>query len=190
MRLLLAAALMALFLTATANADPLSFSNTVALQNNGFTRLDLFSNPGTILVGPRISFLVDITGALPDGGTPTLRLTFTEVGQAPQEQTFRVPLFDSVPPPYTLIFSFTLQNLEFQAREATLRVDILGSIPDFVIPSGLHAGESVDSYTYSFRTAQPVPEPATVIFAGLGLAGILAKTRRRYRGGGCSNNQE
>jgi PEP-CTERM motif len=182
MRLPIAAAFLALFLTATANADPLSFSNTVALQNNGLARVDLFSNPGTILVGPRIGFLVDITGALPASGPDTLRLTFTEAGQAPQEQSFRVPLFDSVPPPYTLIFSFTIQNLEYQAREATLRIDILGTNPDFVIPGGLHAGERVDSYTYSFRTAKPVPEPATVIFAGLGLAGILAKTRRRYRG--------
>ena len=55
-------------------ADPLLFGNVSAVQN-GSTRVDLFSNPGTILLGPRITFLVDITGTLPTAGTDTLQVT-------------------------------------------------------------------------------------------------------------------
>jgi len=180
-RLPLAATLLALFLTATANADPLSFSNAVALQGDGSTRVDLFSNPGTILFGSQLNFLVDISGDLPSTGPDILQLTFTAAGQAPQVLTFRVPLFDSVPPPYSQLFSFTLQNLGTGPLDATLRIDILGTTSDFVIPGGPGAGSRVDLYTYSFRVAQPVPEPATLVFAGLGLAGLLARSRRQYR---------
>ncbi len=180
-KLPLAALFFALFLNTTAHADPLFFSNTVALQNSGFTRVDLFSNPGTVLEGPEIDFLIDITGVIPAAGSDTLRLTFTEVGGATQEQTFRIPLFDAFPPPYTQIFSFTIQNTMTQFRDATLRVDILGDPADFVIPSGPGAGNVVDSYTYSFRVAQPVPEPASMILAGLGLLGVAANRRRAGR---------
>lgn len=180
-KLPLATIFFALFLTTTAHADPLFFSNTVALQNSGTTRVDLFSNPGTVLEGPRVDFLIDITGVIPAAGSDMLRLTFTEVGGATQEQTFRIPLFDAFPPPYTQIFSFTIQNTLPQFRDATLRVDILGDAADFVIPSGPGAGSVVDSQTYSFRVAQPVPEPTSMILAGLGLFGLAANRRRARR---------
>ncbi len=64
-------------------ADPLFFSNVVALQNGGATRVDLFSNPGITLLGPQISFLVDITGTLPPGGTDTLSITYNQAGSPP-----------------------------------------------------------------------------------------------------------
>lgn len=178
-KILPAAFVLVLSIAAGAQADPLFFSNTVALQNNGATSVDLFSNSGTLLVGPQISFLVDITGTLPTGVTDTLLLTFTEEGQAPQQQTIQIPLFDFFPPPYTQIFTFTILNAAFQPQNATLRIDILGSSPDFIIPSGPQAGARVDSYTYSFQVAQPVPEPAALVLAGVGLAGLLARRWRR-----------
>ena len=145
-------------------ADPLSFSNTAAIQ--GVTRIDLFANQGVVLTGPQIDFLVDISGMVPTGGD-TLRITFIEAGQTIQEISFSIPLFDAFPPPYSQLFSFTLQGNSSQSGNATLRIDILGGTPDFVIPSGLQAGQLVDSYTYNFQVAQPVPEPATLTLAGI-----------------------
>jgi hypothetical protein len=184
LKLPLIALFFALFVTTTAQADPLFFSNTVALQNSGSTRVDLFSNPGTTLTGPTINFLVDISGVVPASGADTLRITFTEVGGATQTQTFRIPLFDAFPPPYSQLFTFTLQNTASPFQDVTLRVDIVGDSADFIIPSGVGAGNTVDSQTYSFRVAQPVPEPASMILAGLGLFGV-AVNRRRARRASC-----
>ncbi len=179
----------------SAKADPLLFSNVVALQGSSSTRVDLFSNPGGLLIGPRISFLVDIGGVLPPSGTDVLQITFTEAGQLPVVQTFRIPLFDGLPLPYSQIFSFTFQNPSFQGTPATLRIDILGSSPDFVVPGGPQAGQRVDSFTYNFKVAEPVPEPGTMAMMAIGVAGLLAKGRRKRKdknefGKGASNLPE
>jgi PEP-CTERM motif-containing protein len=158
-------------------ADPLSFSNTAALQ--GVTRIDLFFNQGVVLTGPQIDFLVDISG-IPAAGSDTLRITFSEAGQTIQVISFRIPLFDAFPPPYTQLFSFTLQGTGSQPGNATLLIDILGSAPDFVIPGGPQSGQLVDSYTYNFQV-QPVPEPATLGLAGVAVAGIISRARRRNK---------
>ena len=164
-----------------ARADPLSFSNVVALQNNGTTRVDLFSAPGVTLIGPNLTFLVDITGVLPPGVTNTLLITYIEQGSAPITQNFLIPAFGTIPPPFTQLFTIHSPGATFSCIGATLTVDIIGSSPDFVIPSGQNAGHRVDSYTYSFNVAQPVPEPATLLLFGTGLSGVMAGLRRRWR---------
>ena len=93
------------FTERTATADPLTFSNVVAFQNNDTTTVDLFSNPGTILYGSNLTFGIDITGTLGLGAGDILRITYNEFGSAPIIQEFQIPLFGSVNPPFTLIFS-------------------------------------------------------------------------------------
>ena len=162
----------------TAKADPLFFSNVTAFQNNDTVQVNLLSNAGTTLFGSTLTFSVDVTGVLPMGGTDTLRITYTELGSAPVVQDFLIPLFGSVQPPFTLIFSVVPSSLNPQGVPATLTIDLLNSAPDFVIPSGPNQGQSVNSQTFTFNV-HPVPEPATlsVFFGGLVALGI--KVRRR-----------
>jgi hypothetical protein len=163
----------------TAKADPLVFSNVTAFQNNDTVQVDLYSHPGATLFGSNLTFSVNITGTLPMGAVDTLRITYTELGRAPVVQEFQVPLFGSVPPPFSLIFSVASLGSNAQGVPATLTIDLLNSAPDFVIPGGPNQGQSVNSQTYSFNVAQPVPEPATlsVFFTGLVALGIRARRR-------------
>jgi len=165
--------------TLDAKADPLLFSNVVALQNGGTTSVDLFSNPGTSLLGPQISFLVDITGSLPAGVTNTLLVSYSEAGGIPIVQSFDIPIFGTIQPPFTLLFSITSPGASFSGIPATLTLDILGSSPDFVIPSGPGVGQRVNSFTYSFIVTKPIPEPAALILLGTGLVGFVGRLRRR-----------
>ncbi|CAN5783406.1 hypothetical protein BH18ACI4_BH18ACI4_17790 [soil metagenome] len=178
-RFLVIASVLLLLPLVQAQADPLSFSNTIALQQNGLTQVHLFTNQGVVLTGPQINFLVDLSGMLPPSGSDSLRITFTEAGQTAQELTFQIPFFNGLPLPYTQIFAFTILNQSAVPTNATLRIDILGSTSDFVIPGGPQSGQIVDSYTYSFQVAQPVPEPTTLVLSAIGLTGILARARRR-----------
>lgn len=163
----------------TVRADPLSFANVTALQNNGLTRVDLFSNPGTTLLGPRITFLVDIAGTLPAAGTDMIVVTFSQAGQPTITQGFQIPFFGTIPPPVTLVFSITTFGGSLQGTPATLTVDLVNSFPDFTIPSGPDAGTRVNSYSYTFNVTEPVPEPATLSLLGAGITGLLAGHRRR-----------
>lgn len=172
--------LMLLVLTGTtAKADPLLFSNVVAFQNNDTTQVDLFSNPGTTLFGPALTFSVDITGLLQMGAGDTLTITYTELGSQPIVQSFQIPLFGSIQPPFSLVFSVLSPGANLQGVPATLTIDLLNSSPDFIIPSGPNQGQTVNSYTYSFNVAQPVPEPVTLMTLGGGLAALAVRLRRR-----------
>lgn len=166
---------------ASAKADPVFFSNVVALQNHTGARVDLFSNSGATLLGPQVSYLVDITGSLSPGSTYTLLVTYFEAGGGPLSQTFQIPAFGTIPPPFTQLFTFTSAGASYQGIMASLTIDIIGSSPDFVIPGGPNAGQMVDSYTYHFRVAQPVPEPMSLVLFGTGVLGVWRRTSQRRK---------
>jgi hypothetical protein len=167
-----------LFSATETKADPLMFSNVVALQGN--VRVDLFTNPGTIVFGPQVSFLVDVTGTIPPGSpVQTLMITFAEAGQAAIVQTFSIPAFGVIPPPFTQLFTVSTLGANAQGVPVTLTVDILGSSTDFIIPGGARSGQLVDSFTYTFYVAEPVPEPATFALFCTGVAACVARFRRQ-----------
>lgn len=162
----------------TAMADPLVFSNVRAFQNNDTTQVNLFSNPGTTLFGTSLTFSVDISGTLAMGATDILRITYQELGGAPIVQDFQIPLFGTVNPPFTLIFSIVSPGTNPLGTPATLTLDLLNSAPDFLIPGGPNQGQLVNSVTYSFNV-QPVPEPATILALAGGFVALGFRTRRR-----------
>ena len=162
----------------TAIADPLVFSNLTVFQNNDTTQVDLFSNPGTTVLGTNLTFSVDISGTLAPGAVDILRITYQELGGLPIVQDFQIPLFGTVNPPLTLIFSFVSPGSNPLGVPATLTLDLLNSNPDFVIPGGPSQGQTVNSYSYSF-TVQPVPEPATILALASGFAALGFRLRRR-----------
>lgn len=161
----------------SAKADAITFTNVAALQNNASTRVDLLSNPNVTLIGPSITFLVDIEGSVTPGITNLLQITYTEAGSAPIVQTFNIPVFEGVPPPYTQLFTINSPGATFQGVPATLTISIISS-PGF--STNGPAGHFV-THTYVFNVAQPVPEPATMILLGTGVTGLLTRTLRRRR---------
>jgi len=183
-----------------ASADPLTFYGVYAQWSDAsaenLTTIDLFSNPGVVLSGQPVyfpelnrslafvGFDVPVTG-LP-GSTDTLRLTFQvpDVGQPPCCRLVQEVLIPSgfIQPGNTYAWAFSLSfPLVYRPVPVSLTVDLLGSAPDFVIPSGPRAGQAVDSYTYTFSVMQPVPEPGTMLLlgAGLGAATLVARRRRQ-----------
>jgi len=148
-------------------AGPLFFSDAIALQNDGFTSVPLFSNPGVVLqdlqvpsVGPWIIFEVTISGVVPAGGSDTIRGTYTQAGVS---QVIDYPIPDNhgtLYPPFIEVFGFHDIG-SYQGVPTTLTFDLLSSGPDFVIPSGPNAGQQVNTYTYAFTTQLPIPEPNT-----------------------------
>jgi hypothetical protein len=165
----------------TAKADPLTFSNVAALQNNGSQVVDLFSNPGITLTGPEVTFQADVTGTLPVGGTDTFLATYQDASGYSATQSIQIPVFGSIHPPFSLVFTFVSPNVTYEGLLSTLTIDLLNSSHDFIDPNGQSAGTTRNSYTYSFNVAKPVPEPATVFLSIAGLGGLYLK-RKHLRG--------
>jgi hypothetical protein len=108
-----------------------------------------------------------------------LLVTYSQAGQPSITQGFQIPFFGTIPPPVTLVFSITPLGTSFQGTPATLTLDLVNSFPDFTIPGGPGAGQRVNSFSYTFNVAEPVPEPATLSLLGAGITGLLARHRRR-----------
>jgi hypothetical protein len=171
-------------------AEPLLFHGTFFLIDSSPKRLDLFSNPGVILrprtyggtiYPPALIFgtSVDHTGG--QSFTDTIRWTYREKGAAPQvsSQTFTT---GSDPIQLGFVTSFADLRQTGMPIPATLTVDLLNSAPDFLIPGGPNQGQVVDSFTYSFSTETPVPDPSTLaLLLSGGIAAIAARRRRLRR---------
>jgi len=161
---------------ASIKADPLTFTNVSAIQN-GNQLVNLFSNPNPILFGSTITFVVDINGTLPAGGSDTLAITFRDSNNTVlSSQLVPIPLLGSIQPPVELNFSFSPPVMSFAGVPYTLTLDLLNSNPDFN-----DAGIASNSYTYSFRAAQPVPEPTTLFVFGIGSSTLLFKQRKKIK---------
>lgn len=158
-----------------AQADPLTFSNVTALQDNGFTSINLFNNPGATLTGTQLTFTIDLAGTLPPAGTDTLSVTFQDSQGGSVVQLFDIPIFGTVNPPLTLQVLINVPTFSYAALPATLTVNLLNSNPDFVVPT---TQNSVDSFTYSFNVVQPVPEPASLVLLGSGVSSLWFTLRR------------
>jgi len=160
---------------ASIKADPLTFTNVVAIQNGNQT-VDLFSNPNTILFGPNITFTATINGSLPSGGSDPLAITFRDGnGNVINSQVVAIPLLGVIPPPVSVVFSFNAPTVSFAGTPYTLTLNLLNSTSDFP-----QAG--VDSYTFSFKAAQPVSEPtALLMFASASSSLLLLKKRKRTK---------
>jgi hypothetical protein len=183
-KLAMAVLALVLFIAQDAAADPITFANVRG--GNPGPSVDLFSNPGITFTtnNPNFIFSILTRGNLPPGATDTLRVTLTGVGEAGpillvQDLPLPNPNFPGDPINDVVRFAEFVVPLSYQGTSFSLTVDILGSSADFVIPSGPNAGQVVNSYTYTFNVMQPVPEPATVMLLGAGLAGLVARTRRR-----------
>jgi len=175
---------------AESRADPLTFNGTFFAPDSSGNHLDLFSNPGIVLepstYGGSIFPAALLFGAFVnfDGGasvTDTIRFTYQEAQAAPllYSQTFTTGT-----EPIDLGFAVRFEPIHRTGTlvPATLTVELLGSSPDFVIPSGPFAGQPVDSHTYSFLVQTSVPEPSTrVLVLSGGVAVLLPRARRAFR---------
>lgn len=170
---------------ATAHGDPLFFSATSFLINEGGETLDLFVNPDVVLE-PRTyggtiypPALIFSTIVKYEGGpslSDVVRFTFDEEGSAPA--VFDNP-FSTGTGPISIAFVERFQPRQAgRPLRASLTVDLLNSSPDFLIPSGPMAGQLVNSYTYTFDTLTPTPEPAAWVLFGTGGAAFLLRRRR------------
>lgn len=67
----------------------------------------------------------------------------------------------------------------YRAVPMTLTLDLLGSSPDFRIPSGPNAGQLVNGHT--FNVVQPVPEPTSMLLLARGLGMLYARRLRNQK---------
>jgi hypothetical protein len=167
-----------------AGADPIEFSDLRASPLGVFPLTDLFENQGitfTLAAAAEeraLVFVVRLSDVVPRGFTDTLQVTLTSPRDTTVVQEFAVTAPDpGLEPPFFTGFSHFFPP-SYTPRPYQLTVDLLNSSPDFRIPSGPRAGQLVDSFTYTFSVVNPVPEPASLVLLGSGVACLLVKRRR------------
>lgn len=169
--LLLLLLLAVLTVARLASANSVSLGHVSALQNNGFTQVDLFSNPGINLhptsfkLPQQLSILVPFTGIVPSGGGDTLVVSALMMGSM-FAQNFAI-----APGSYPNISQFV--TFSFPAG-VFHRVPVNLSVRLFS-----DGGRLLESSNYSFKFTEAVPEPGTMLLLG---SGIVAAVVRKFRG--------
>jgi hypothetical protein len=152
-----------------ASANSVSLGHVNALQNNGFTQVDLFSNPGINLhptsfkIPQQLSILVPFTGIVPGGGD-TLVVSALMMGSM-FSQNFAI-----APGSYPNISQFVTFNFPegvFHRVPVNLSVQLFSD-----------GGRLLESSNYSFKFTEAVPEPGTMLLLG---SGIVAAVVRKFR---------
>jgi len=182
-----------LLCTATAKADPLTFSN-VSLNIINVTPMggiDLFSNPNLVIITKPDGIVVISIRVSGDAGLSDIRrVTIADANGnvlAVRDRAFTLEGVDQISG-VTLRPSNPLNEAavviypqSFQGTTLVFTVDLVNTSPDFVIPSGPNAGQLVNSFTYTFTLVEPVPEPASLVLVATGLVGIGTRLYRRKK---------
>jgi len=157
-----------LMLVSAASANSVSLGHVNALQNNGFTKVDLFSNPGinlhpTSLKIPRqLSILVPFSGIVPSGGGNTLVVSALMMGST-FAQSFAIAAGSYLN--FNQFVTFTFPEGTFHNVPVKLSVQLFDN------------RRLLDSSNYSFGFTEAVPEPGTMLLLGSGI--VAAFVRRR-----------
>lgn len=153
-----------------ASANSVSLGHVTALQNNGFTQVDLFANPGVKLhatslsIPTQLSILIPFTGIVPSGSTDSMLVSALILGSK-ITQNFSIPAGT-----YSNISQFVTFNFPLGILNAT-PVSLSVSLWD---PNG----QLLDSSNYGFRFTEAVPEPGTMLLLGSGIVAVVVRRLR------------
>jgi len=171
LRYLSLAVLVALF-ASSATANSVSLGHVNALQNNGFTQVDLFTNRGvtlspTTLSHPfqtQLSFMVPFAGTILPGGE-TLSISAVIMGSTfTQNFAIAAGTYSS----FSQFVTFTFPKGIFHSTPVTLGVQLFTD-----------GGRLLRSSDYSFNFVEPVPEPGTLLLVGSGVVATVIRKRKR-----------
>jgi len=190
-------ALLAIFSAAQiAKADPVTVSGTssgsvtgtaaqfLTFQGNNFTATTaggVGSFSGTDRIGTFV--LASTAGETPVSGTFTLNLTFTTPSgvNGGQATTITATVSGTISTPnvggISIVFDNPMQTFTFSNESGSGTFSI--RLPEVFIQSGETA--NLTAGLTGNQTAAAVPEPATMLLLGTGLAGVAARIRKRRK---------
>jgi len=155
-------------------AEPVTFQQVTALQNIGFTKIDLLNNPAVVLEttnADRLELTVFTSGLLSDDPSlHTLRFTLDNNGLL---TTFDRELYW----PGTPCCNNFIEGAWFLFPDPPYRLPG-GSAPSNATLYKLNVqivGGQIDPNTYTFYVVKPIPEPVSGLLLLTGLGALLLK---------------